>query len=72
MKIPKRNPRKIELLIFLMAWLCLTCPVEAAINHTLSGTMPPFGDVSSSFQFSPDGRYVVYQADQETDGVLNL
>ena len=33
--------------------------------------MPPFGDVNS-FQISPDGRYAVYLADQDTDGVNEL
>jgi Tol biopolymer transport system component len=72
MKIQKRIPRQTMAVVFLMGWLFLTCPAAAAINHKLSGTMPPFGDVTSSFQFSPDGRTVVYQADQETDGVVNL
>jgi len=45
--------------------------LQAATNIKVSGVMPPFGDVDS-FQISPNGRYAVYLADQNTDGVSEL
>ncbi len=45
--------------------------LQAASNIKVSGVMPPFGDVSF-FQISPNGRYAVYNADQDTDGVIEL
>ncbi len=45
--------------------------LQAATNIKLSGVMPSFGDVDS-FGISPDGRYAVYLADQDTDGVFEL
>jgi Tol biopolymer transport system component len=42
-------------------------------NTKLSGAMPDFGDVSDfRVAISPDGRYAVYAADQETDGAFEL
>jgi Tol biopolymer transport system component len=58
-------------LTFLLGLLCSTCPLLAASNVKLSGVMPPLGDVSAS-EISPNGRYAVYLADQETDGVNEL
>ena len=46
--------------------------LQAATKIKVSGLMPPFGDVGPIFQISPDGRYAVYLADQDTDGVLEL
>ena len=46
-------------------------PLQALTNIKLSGVMPPFGDVDR-FLTSPDGRYAVYLADQETDGVYEV
>jgi hypothetical protein len=46
-------------------------PLQAATNVKISGVMPPFGD-ANSFRISPDGRYAVYLADQDTDGVFEL
>jgi hypothetical protein len=46
-------------------------PLQALTNVKLSGGMPPFGDVDR-FLTSADGRYAVYLADQETDGVYDL
>jgi Tol biopolymer transport system component len=45
--------------------------LQAVINIKLNGVMPPFG-VVASFQISPDGRYAVYLADQDTSGVTEL
>ncbi len=56
-------------LITAMLWAAL--PLQAATNVKLSGVMPALGDVSG-FQISRDGRYAVYLADQDTDGVPEL
>jgi Tol biopolymer transport system component len=45
-------------------------PAGAGIR--LNDTLPPGGDVMSNFLISPDGARVVYRADAETDGVLEL
>ena len=45
--------------------------LQAATNIKVSGVMPLLGDIDS-FQISPNGRYAVYLADQDTDGVLEL
>jgi len=55
----------------IMALLWSVHPLQAATNVKISGVMPPFGDVNS-FRISPDGRYAVYLADQDTDGVFEL
>ena len=52
-----------------MLWAAL--PLQAATNVKLSGVMVASGDVSE-FQISRDGRYAVYLADQDTDGVPEL
>jgi Tol biopolymer transport system component len=49
----------------------LTTQAALAAFIKLSGAMPNFGDVSD-FKISPDGQYVVYRADQDTDGVIEL
>ena len=54
-----------------MGLLFSTSPLLAATNIKLSGVMPSFGDVTA-FEISPDGRYAVYLADQDTDGVNEL
>ncbi len=51
--------------------MLVACPLKAATNVKLSGTMPTFGEVRS-FEISPDGRYIVYLADQDTDQVFEL
>ena len=56
-------------LIMLTLWSVHS--LQAATNIKVSGVMPPFGDVDS-FQISPNGRYAVYFADQDTDGVSEL
>jgi hypothetical protein len=58
-------------LAFLLGFLLFAAPLPAASNVKLSGVMPPFGDVTT-FQISPDGRYAVYLADQDMDGVFEL
>jgi hypothetical protein len=55
----------------IVATLWSSPPLQAATNIKLSGVMPAFGDVSF-FQISPDGRYAVYLADQDTDEVFEL
>jgi Tol biopolymer transport system component len=49
----------------------LTPQLALAAFIKLSGTMPTFGDVQD-FQISPDGQYVVYRADQDTDEAIEL
>jgi len=41
-------------------------------RYTVSGIMPIYGDVPGDFKVSPDSKYVVYIADQETDGAYEL
>jgi dipeptidyl aminopeptidase/acylaminoacyl peptidase len=55
----------------ILALLWSAHPLQAATNIRVSGVMPSFGDVGN-FQISPDGRYAVYVADQDTDGVFEL
>lgn len=56
----------------LMLGLLLPALPAGALTHTkLTGPLPLFGDVRS-FQISPDGRYAVYLADQDTDEVFEL
>ncbi len=56
---------------FLLGILLAATPLPAASNVKLSGIMPAIGSVSN-FRISPDGRYAVYRADQDTDGVFEL
>ena len=53
------------------AMLLAALPLRAATNVKLSGVMQALGDVQE-FQVSRDGRYAVYLADQDTDGVSEL
>jgi Tol biopolymer transport system component len=55
----------------IMVTLWSVHPLQAATNIKLSGVMPPLGDVTT-FEISPDGRYAVYRADQDTDGANEL
>ena len=68
--------RLLRLILLIALALAPTQIANAAvINKRISGTMPSFGDVDYIFarpQISPDGRYVVYVADQLTDGVNEL
>ena len=45
--------------------------LAAPVNIKLSGTMPAWGDVASH-RISPDGQWVVYVADQQTDEAREL
>ena len=45
---------------------------DGAENKKLSGPMTFGGNVTGSPVLSPDGRYVVYRADQERDEVHEL
>jgi Tol biopolymer transport system component len=62
-------------LFLTIGWIMVTLwsapSLQAATNIKVSGVMPPFGDVTE-FQISPNGRYAVYLADQDTDGVFEL
>jgi hypothetical protein len=71
MRIRRQLGQRMWLLVFLMGLLFSTSPLLAASNVKLGGVMPPFGDVNS-FQISPDGRYALYLADQDTDEVVEL
>jgi hypothetical protein len=55
----------------ILALLGSAHPLQAATNIKVSGVRPAFGDVTV-FQISPNGRYAVYLADQDTDGVNKL
>lgn len=71
MWIRKRLYQRLLPLAVLMGLLFSFCPLQAATNQKLSGFMPFWGGVVD-FQISPDGRHVVYRADQDTDQVLEL
>jgi Tol biopolymer transport system component len=71
MKAQTPTFQKMMPLAFLLGFLFLATPLPAASNVKLSGVMPAFGDVTD-FRISPDGRYAVYKADQDTDGVFEL
>jgi hypothetical protein len=58
-------------IVFLIGILFSAHPLIAASNINLSGTMPAFGGITN-FRTSPNGRYAVYRADQDTDGVIEL
>jgi dipeptidyl aminopeptidase/acylaminoacyl peptidase len=49
----------------------LTLQVALAAFIKLSGAMPAYSDVQD-FKISPDGQYVVYRADQDTDEAFEL
>lgn len=59
--------------LVLVAWMAglAIAPQPTLAGGTKLVSMPAFGDVES-FAISPDGAYVVYLADAETDGVLDL
>ena len=48
-----------------------TVPLQALAGNSKLVSMPTFGDVES-FEISPDGAYVVYLADADTDDVIEL
>ena len=58
-------------IVFLTGLILSTGAVAAGTNVKLNGVLPAFGDVAM-FAISPDGRYAVYQADQNTDGVTDI
>ena len=71
MKIATRSLRMIGLTLAVV--LTIHLAQAAQNNRKLSGTMPAFGDVSAIAPLiSPDGHYVVYVADQTTDGANEL
>jgi hypothetical protein len=73
MELPFAGYRALVRMALLLA-LLVGLPVSPALpkgTSKLSGVMPGFGDVQD-FKISPDGRFVVYSADQNTDGVVEL
>ena len=62
---------RISGVLALLLLVGLVVPATQAAVLPLSGTMPPFGDVQS-YRVSPDGRYAVYVADQQTDEAFEL
>jgi Tol biopolymer transport system component len=86
MGIEKRFRYRLVQILLTTVMLLPDCPLTAATNVKLSGTMPAFGDIGviyeevydgfitkvHDFQISPDGKYVVYRADQDTDRVFEL
>jgi len=71
MWIRKRLYQCVLPLAVLMGLLFSFCPLQAATNQKLSGFMPFWGGVVDS-QISPDSSRVVYRADQEADGLVEL
>lgn len=67
---PRRLPWAGLITMLLMVVLTATASADLT-NRKISGTMPAFGDAEFSF-ISPDGQYVVYSADQETDDIFEL
>jgi Tol biopolymer transport system component len=67
----KRFRHRLVQSLWVTGMLLAACPLMAVTNVKLSGTMPAFGEVRA-FKVSPDGRYVVYLADQDTDQVFEL
>ena len=47
-------------------------PITGGSPVRLNGNLATNGDVVSGFQISADGSRVVYQADQNTDGVNEI
>jgi hypothetical protein len=71
MKPHHQTSQIITPIIFLMGILFSAYALIAASIVKLGGLMPALGSVSN-FRISPDGRYAVYQADQNTDGIIEL
>jgi Tol biopolymer transport system component len=67
----RRFCRRVTLLTFLIVILSCAQPLLAASTVKLNGSLPAAGDVGT-YAISPDGRYAVYQADQDTEGVVEL
>ena len=80
MTFPQQNSTWIpRLLILIGLFCCLTLITPdtsmALVNQKISGEMPAFGDVdpnSTVWEISPNGQTVVYIADQQFDGVMEL
>lgn len=60
-----------RLIAVLFIFVGVQVATAALENKKLSGTMQPLGNVSQH-KISPDSRYVVYTADQDTDGAVEL
>jgi Tol biopolymer transport system component len=72
METSKRKGCRRLLGVAFLAGLVLLCDIsDAAPNVKLSGVMPPSGDIIE-FKVSPDSRYAVYLADQNSDGIFEL
>ena len=63
--------RIIKILCVVAVFMITQTAQAAVINYKLSGVMPPNGDIKG-FEISPDGQYVVYVADQQTDQAFEL
>ncbi len=70
---------KLLAVLLLAALLSLALPGESQavfFNRKISGSIPDSGDVpdrnSAEAAFSPDGRYVVFVADRDTDEMFEL
>ena len=62
----------IPLLLFVSLLLSLSAATSYAMPIKLHPDLAGEHDVSSDFQVSPDGARVVYTADQDTEGVIEL
>jgi len=80
LQLSKSSIFKMLSLLFVSALLLISMsnnPVYAADNFEepikINGEMIALGDIDANyFQISPDGKYVVYRADQDTDGVFEI
>jgi len=62
------------IMVFILASASGRHVLATQINYKISGSMPAYGNVKSnpSFILSPDGMYVLYLADPETDEAYYL
>ncbi|NOZ70820.1 MAG: hypothetical protein GXP38_02730 [Chloroflexi bacterium] len=61
-----------QLLLVVLVISFATISLQASTEVTKLVSMPAFGDVKADYKVSPDGQYVVYRADQDTDDVIEL
>ncbi len=71
MRVTRRPQLWIVRVVFLLGLTFSALHVAAGANVKLNGVLPAFGDVTS-FTISPDGRYAVYKADANIDGVTDI
>lgn len=73
MNVDRLAPARVAAIVWLAILLVVpTARAAAGSPRKLNGPLAPGGRVAFGFQVSPDGRRVVYRADQETAGMLEL